>query len=628
MTSAQRQFAAFTDYLFTTPAWRLSLTLSIVVGVFVGVAAFATGGIVVDAERGLLLVGLPTAITAVVTSLVDSALGGELTLDRSSMLALACEVVLAGLVVAVSLGGFGRRLVVDVFLVALGIALALRVLVVFSISRMSFRRATIPASVQTLATSLVLFAPSGFASVHDGTISSLTLGGISVAAFVTSDPVRGVVDRSVTLVGPSDLGLLVLISSLYVVSVYTFVRFIDRPVKRAFGVTAFGFVHGFVAHLGGSSVELEAFFSELGEPVLAPVAVLSFRRIEGTDEPTEKARFVLPMVHPGPLGEVGGGTLPRRIAETTEGLAFPAHAAADFDFNVVSQADVSALLEAAERAGDRIVYASSATPSVRAVAGDAKLLGQAFGDGVLLVSTFAPKLTDDIDYGIGLAAASEARASGLDDVLFVDAHNCNDGVTVEGEKHAPPGSERSFELLSLVGETAAKLAAAERTSVRLGVATDPTPWSIEDGIGPLGIRVAVVAVGEQTTAYVLIDGNNMELGLRERVIESLDSVDAAEVMTTDTHVVNRVNSTKQVGEDFSGDELVDLIDALVDDAIADLESVEVGTATERAEVTVFGTGRTEAFASHGVGVLLFASVFAVCVGTAVTVLSLWLLVTA
>lgn len=604
MTTAQQQFAAFTRYLFTTPAWQVSLVLSVVVSLFVGIAALPGERAIVDAGGGLLLVGFPTVATAVVTSVVDDALGGELTLDRSSMLAFACEVALAGMVVATavvtSLGGLDHRLVVDVFFVALGIAFALRVLIVFSISKLSFGRSILPASIQALSISLALF----------------TLG-------------RGVTSESAPFVGLRKFELLVIVSGLYVASVYAFVRLVDRPVRRALGVTAFGFVHGFVAHLAGRSAELEAFFTELGDRVVAPVTVLSFRRSEEcSDGSAEKARFVLPMVHPGPLGEIGGGTLPRRVAEATEGVAFPAHAAVDFDFNLVSQADVAAVVEAAERAMSRITYATAATPSTRTTVGDAKLLGQGFGDGVLLVSTFAPKLTDDIAYGIGVAAVTHARAGGFEDVLFADAHNCNEGVTIEGQKHAPPGSERSFELLSCVDDATNELAATGDGRLRLGVATDSTPWSVEEGIGPLGVRVAVVAVDGQTTAYVLVDGNNMEVGLRERVIESLGSVDVSEVMTTDTHVVNRVNSTRQVGEELPADELVELVRSLVDDALDDLEPVEVGTATECAEVTVFGAGRTETFASHGVGVLMFAAAFAACVGTAVTLLSLLLLVVA
>ncbi|MXR21600.1 DUF2070 family protein, partial [Halobacterium bonnevillei] len=124
-----------------------------------------------------------------------------------------------------------------------------------------------------------------------------------------------------------------------------------------------------------------------------------------------------------------------------------------------------------------------------------------------------------------------------------------------------------------------------------------------DGIGPLGVRVAVLDTGGQRTAYVLVDGNNMEPGLREELMDALGDVDHAEVMTTDTHIVNTVESTNQVGGAIDWDELRALVADLAEEAVADLEPVEAGMASERAEVTVFGNDRTETLASHANAVI-------------------------
>ena len=89
----------------------------------------------------------------------------------------------------------------------------------------------------------------------------------------------------------------------------------------------------------------------------------------------------------------------------------------------------------------------------------------------------------------------------------------------------------------------------------------------------------------------------MEPGLRERTLDAIDGVDAVEVMTSDTHIVNTMKAENQVGDTIPEDEVVEQISGLVDDAIADLEPVEAGMASERAEVTVFGNDRTEMLAS-------------------------------
>jgi len=192
---------------------------------------------------------------------------------------------------------------------------------------------------------------------------------------------------------------------------------------------------------------------------------------------------------------------------------------------------------------------------------------------------------------------AEARTGGLDDVLLVDAHNCNDGLSGRDLGHVVPGSERSFDLIHGAGQLGEQLPATERGALRCGTAWDPTPWERRDGIGPLGIRVGVFEVAGQTTAYVLVDGNNMEPGLRAAILDTVEGVDRIEVMTTDTHIVNTMEAENQVGGAVPEADLVALVDDLVGRAVADLEPVAAGMASEQAKVTVFGNDRTETLAS-------------------------------
>jgi putative membrane protein len=298
------------------------------------------------------------------------------------------------------------------------------------------------------------------------------------------------------------------------------------------------------------------------------------------------------------MGEIGGGNLPVRIAETADGIAFPPHATAGHDFNLVTEREVETLVDAAERAYQHIEYGRDATRSVRVDHGDASLLGQAFGDDAFLVNTFSPGFADDVDFGVGLSAIGEARAGGLDDVLLVDAHNCNNGLQGDDLGHVVPGSPRSFDMLAAASEAGGRLSDASRGQLQFGAAWAETDWEPADGVGPLGVRAAVAAVDGQRTAYVLVDGNNMEPGLREHLVETVDGVDEFEVMTSDTHIVNTVEAENQVGEAIDWDELAAVVQRQVDAAIEDCEPVEAGMATERAEVTVFGNDRTETLASH------------------------------
>ncbi|MFB6281731.1 MAG: DUF2070 family protein, partial [Haloferacaceae archaeon] len=305
------------------------------------------------------------------------------------------------------------------------------------------------------------------------------------------------------------------------------------------------------------------------------------------------------------------------------GLAFPPHATAGHDFNLVTEREVDAVLDAIDAARDRLSY-GDATPPVRVEVGEASVLGQAFGDGAALVSTFAPEPADDVEYAVGLSAISEARAAGHEEVLLVDAHNCNDGLSGPDLGHVTPGSRRSFDLIRAAGEAGERLADAERGALRLGVAWERTDWDPVDGIGPLGVRVAVTEVAGVTTAYVLVDGNNMEPGLRERIVRALTAdgpVDRVEPMTTDTHIVNTMEADNQVGAAIDADDLVALIERLTDEALSDREPVTAGMATEHAEVTVFGNDRTETLASHANAVVSMGGALAGAVILAVMAVS-------
>ncbi|NHN63066.1 DUF2070 family protein [Haloarcula sp. JP-Z28] len=587
MTATQGNLASLSRFIFRAPTWYTSLAFALVIAAMTGIVAFDSRFILDDAWQGVFLIGLPTSIASAVTPWVDRQLGGQLTPNRATLLAVICELItiamltIAG-VIAVFTVRLGQNFVFDVLLVALASIFAFRLLILMAVSRHSLLKATIPASVQTVTAAVLLAIYSG------------------ATAFILEDPMlREYLSRpeevppQVQGFIPEDFIILAVICVIYALAVWLFLVVIDQPWRSSLGVSALDFLRGFIGHIAEGTRELEEFFEEIGEEAVVPVTLLSVRRPDGE----EKARFVLPMIHPGPMGEIGGGNLPRRVAESADGLAFPPHATAGHDFNLVTEREVDKILSTAETAYQNIEYDSQATAGHRVTEGEATLTGQAFGSDALVVNTYAPGCADDVEYAVGLSAMSEARADGLDDVLLVDAHNCNDGLEGDDLGHVVPGSQRSFDMLHGAGQLGSLLTDAETGQLRCGVAWDETPWEPEEGIGPLGIRVCVFEVNDQRAAYVLIDGNNMEPGLRQRIIDAAEGVDTMEVMTSDTHIVNTVEAENQVGQVISEKEIVALIGDLVDRAIADLEPVEAGMASEQATVTVFGNDRTETLAS-------------------------------
>ncbi|WP_420181894.1 DUF2070 family protein [Haloarcula sp. KBTZ06] len=587
MTATQGNLASLSRFIFRAPTWYTSLAFALVIAAMTGIVAFDSRFILDDAWQGVFLIGLPTSIASAVTPWVDRQLGGQLTPNRATLLAVICELITIAMltvagVIAIFTVRLGQNFVFDVLLVALASIFAFRLLILMAVSRHSLLKAAIPASVQTVTAAVLLAIYSG------------------ATAFILEDPMlREYLSRpeevppQVQGFIPQDFIILAVICVIYALAVWLFLVVIDQPWRSSLGVSALDFLRGFIGHIAEGTRELEEFFEDIGEEAVVPVTLLSVRRPGGE----EKARFVLPMIHPGPMGEIGGGNLPRRVAESADGLAFPPHATAGHDFNLVTEREVDTILSTAETAYQNLEYDDQATAGLRVTEGEATLTGQAFGSDALVVNTYAPGCADDVEYAVGLSAMSEARADGLDDVLLVDAHNCNDGLEGDDLGHVVPGSQRSFDMLHGAGQLGTLLTDAETGQLRCGVAWDRTPWEPEEGIGPLGIRVCVFEVNGQRTAYVLIDGNNMEPGLRQRIIDAADGVDMMEVMTSDTHIVNTVEAENQVGQVIPEKEIVALIGDLVDRAVADLEPVEAGMASEQATVTVFGNDRTETLAS-------------------------------
>lgn len=648
MTNTQGDLANLSRFIFRAPSWYASVAFSILIAALTGIAAFDTQYLLGDAYQGIFFIGVPTVLASVLTPYVDRWVGGQLTPNRASLLALFCELVVVCVLTAAGIltvfTPLGQQFVFDMLIALLASMFAIRLLVVMAISRKSLLIAAIPASIQTVAAGVLLV-------IYSGTMAYLEFGG----GFAESYLVRAEqAPAGLPAIMPSDFLVLVGVCVFYAFAAWLFIITIDRPWKRSLGVSVLDFVRGFVGHIAEGSRELEDFFEQLGEQCVVPVTVLSFRTPDGP----EKARFVLPMIHPGPMGEIGGGDLPERVAQSTHGMGFPPHATAGHDFNLVTRREVDTIIDTAESAYESIEYESTASKSVRCQDGQAKVLGQAFGDSALLVSTFAPAFADDVDYAVGLSAMAEARAGGISDVMLADAHNCNNGLSGRSLGHVTPGSRRSFSLLTAAGDVGEALDGRSQRPINLGVAWSRTNWTPQQGIGPLGVRVAVIETGNrresitegnrrksiseegQRTAYVLIDGNNMEPGLRDRITESITSarrkvpvaadggeestahsVDHAEVMTTDTHVVNTVDADNQVGQEIPHEDLVDLITRLTSDAVADCEPVEAGMATERATVTVFGNDRTETLASHANAVTSMGGALAAAFILAVTAVS-------
>ena len=219
------------------------------------------------------------------------------------------------------------------------------------------------------------------------------------------------------------------------------------------------------------------------------------------------------------------------------------HGAATHDFNPVDEGEVRKLGASVLQARPDACTGSGCTVSGRYRNGSVDLLAQAFGDTLLLVGTRSPLVTEDLDFSVGFAIMKSGEKY-FRHVAFVDAHNCMDAM----ENGVSPATALAMEYIGAADAACEATAAQGQVRFLAGYAARALPFSRQEGFGDLGVQVLVVVTGNQTTAYVLFDGNNMQTGARDEIRRRLLArVDECEVMTTDTHVVNTISGRNQVG---------------------------------------------------------------------------------
>lgn len=550
VSNVEQKVGLLGRYIFKSPHWAITLSLSMLFSALIGGSAFELG-LRGDVAIGLLIWGVPAIISAALTPPLVRTFGGSFNPNRSALLSLITVIFMAVVVSAASAIERATQLhwiIPDGIMMALAVGMALRTLALLALSNDDMWRSVPPAITQPVLTLILLFPV--YPPFGENLIYYVNLGVASV---------------------------------IYLIATHLFLSYIDAPLRKTVGVSGLEFLRCLLSYLTEGSSEMEEFFHKIGESVSVPVTTFGFRNGHRM-----KAVFVVPSLHPGPLGDIGGSSLPVALQRQIDGMVFPFHGFADHDFNPVTQHEICKVAEVVRESLRTMTYNEEATRSETIKEGTVHVLGQRFGDSVFLSVTQSPTPSEDIDYGIGLVASAEARTRGARHAALVDAHNCSDALT----PNVLPGTITSFNIINASAACTESLMNAEYGSVLLGVSHRAPMWSREEGMGDTGIKVAVVEVMGQQTVYVLIDGNNMILGLRDHILRHIDA-NEAEIFTTDSHVVNTNSSNNYVGKLISAEPLISTIVEMVEEARRDLEPVKVGAHTAVAHnVIVFGSRRT------------------------------------
>lgn len=500
-------------------------------------ASTATGLLLFPGTRGLvagfLLVALPGLVSALASAPLAEALGGTFYHRRSAFLAAVSCAMLGAAMAGTDLVEF----IFDInpvhgLLLGYALVLALRHSVLFVTSNNRHRR--------SLPITLLPYL-------------------VAVPSMVALLPL-----------GPRELALMLALPLVYIGSSIFFLSMFDAPIRKNFNVSAFDLFRYFLDHFHTGNPHGERIMDQFAEPVQAKVGVVAFQRPGGGI----KACVVVPALHPGPVGELGGGDMPDKVAEQVtraEHVLVP-HGPATHDLNPISTAEVERVGKAVNEALAQVPW----EPGGSRMAGPAtgvRVASQFFGRGALLTYTSWPEPIDDVSYGVGHAAELSARIAGAGEAIFVDCHNS----LTPGAGAVFPCTPRADRIVELAHDSTLQAAQERAPELRMGVA-QVAGFKREEGIGKQGVQVLVVEAGGQKVAYVLWDGNNMMPEVTEHITKAIEGlVDRFQVMTTDNHSVNLIaGGYNPVGYRLAPQRIAQASREAVQQALADLEVVQCG----------------------------------------------------
>ena len=290
----------------------------------------------------------------------------------------------------------------------------------------------------------------------------------------------------------------------------------------------------------GLPTRLEEEITLLGEERALPVDALLFKDLEGGNI----AALVVPYIHPGPFRNVGGSGLPSILVDSLSRSlgceVLVAHGVSNHERDLTRAADAERVQEALAEFSDAD-GGDTATPLKWGRKGPARASCQIFGDTALFTLSLSPLSHDDLPDQVEESISKAVASRGLKPVV-VDSHN---SIRLNGDLEEYDAGDL-VEAATLALEAALN---SSRSHYSIGASrVVPTEWGLDEGMGPDGIAALSVTLEDgQRSVYVVVDGNNMVSGLRERIVGAVMGlgVDEAEVMTSDTHLVNAMGATEK-----------------------------------------------------------------------------------
>jgi len=389
------------------------------------------------------------------------------------------------------------------------------------------------------------------------------------ALYVTTDPFFDVIAKFY-------ISAFVLLGALVL-----FFFIINAPMKKSFGLSSTDAMTYFFSQWLYHNKDLENAFKKVGEPVKTLMCLMGFKRKKDT------IFFLTPYVHFGPFGNLGGSEfsylLAREIDRKYKSKTFVFHGTVTHDLNPVSSDEMSKIMDVVEASIRDADYKKTKVSFSSANSAECKAQTLLFGDSAMVNLSRAPHVTEDINFGLGLALMFGAEKKAKN-AMVVDQHNAETGDITSFE----PGSSVGFNYLKAIESSLSKKPASK--PLKIGAAMRKVD---SDVLGKAGVKVAVFSSSPEY-AVVLIDSNGITPQFREKIEKQVKKIGksmkhdfAVGIFTTDTHQTNIVRGV--VNPLREEEALLDAVKDACKEAMSDMQEAEFFSDKRWFDINVLGT---------------------------------------
>jgi len=545
--------------MFSTPKSHVSMLLLVALGIAFGVAASTMGflqqgtGIIEAALSGLFLLTAP----AVLSALTMIAVKRKLAARRVFFLSFICTVLYAGFFLASiatreNFGAVSERLV----FVGFGVSFVLWFLIakiVFSLNKSAVAYAAVQAGYN-----FAFFAASQYLSSGQSLFQIFFK--VYFAGFV------------------------------FLVGAYAAFWIIDAPMKRNFGISSTKAISMFLGQWLSSSQDLEKTFESIGQDIETLVGYLSFKA------KNLHLVLVVPYIHYGPFGNLGGSEFSYRICASLEkslgckAMAF--HGTANHDFDPVSHQQLSKITAPVEKSIRAARHEGALAAYAQGKCANAHVDAYQINGCAFMGLSRAPQTTEDVDFGAGLSIMNEAEKI-VPCAIAADQHNSETGDIT----FFSAGSLPAFQYLDAARQACAKVSKVRGQKTRLGFA-QASPGSKSIGSG--GIKVLDLQIGKAHNFIILFDSNGVTPAFRSRLLSKIEAgcrqnglkLQKAEVYTTDTHQLNMIRGVLNPIGSSPEPQVEKMVLQAVFKAAGNLEEYKFHYGKERIRMRVFGQNQS------------------------------------